>query len=528
MKNKTIIKSLLLSAIVFSSTACKRVLEEDPKGQLSPANYFSNQDELNMSVYALYQKVMLSQNTTNMQLPNWMGDDITTDPKSNKQPAAEFDAFFPSDNGQGVISCWNQHYIIIKAANYIIQNANKTPTTEQEINIAIGQAKYWRAYSYFTLVRVFGEIPLVLNNEIDYNMTKASVEDVYKQIVSDLKDAETILPTDYKTEPRKMSGANVYITQQGAKATLAAVYMAMAGWPLQQKENYKLAANKAKEVIDGVNAKKYEYILEPEYKHVYAPSHNYTNETVVGINYQQAFRWSQDSQLTSSSLFASVGGWGDAWGEILFWKNMPEGKRKDVVYAPKILLKNGNLVNWWDKDSKGINLVPENHPMMTVFTVGENGADYDYTKKASVTRTDSHRHRIIRYAEVLLWYAESQARADGAPNQLSYDCVNRVRRRAGLADLPSGMSGESFANAVAQEHGWEIAGYWCALVTRRDDQQRLNTLKQAFEIRKKNEPIEVAPGVFVKEQVSVKDRQWNDNMMYAPYPGSDASLNPNL
>jgi hypothetical protein len=169
---------------------------------------------------------------------------------------------------------------------------------------------------------------------------------------------------------RKMYGADTYITKQAAKSTLAAVYMAMAGWPLNKTENYALAAAKAKEVIDGVNSGTYNYILEPEFKNVYSPSHNYTLETVVGINYQKAFTWVQDSQLTSSNLFESLGGWGDAFGEIRFWKNMPEGARKDAIYAPKILLLNGKLVNWWEKDANGVNYVPENHPMFSIFTVG--------------------------------------------------------------------------------------------------------------------------------------------------------------
>ena len=111
---------IAVSLLLFS---CESFLKEDPKGKLDPSSYFSNQDELNMSVYALYHKVMLSQNSTNMQLPQWMGDDITTDPRSNKQPMVEFDSFFPSDSNKGLVACWDQYYIVIKAANYIILNA---------------------------------------------------------------------------------------------------------------------------------------------------------------------------------------------------------------------------------------------------------------------------------------------------------------------------------------------------------------------------------------------------------------------
>lgn len=536
MKTKIVIGCALLCCL--ATTSCNDFLTEDAKGQLDPELYYSSQDELDMSIYALYHKVMKTQAYTNMQLPQWMGDDMTANPGSNKQAAAEFDAFVPADNNKGVTECWQQHYVLIKEANSIIETAGRTPTSQEEIDIAIGQAKYWRAYSYFTLVRVFGPLPLRLDavsstDRIDYEAPLASVDAIYTQIVKDLQEAEAVLPTDYTKAPRKMFGANTYITQQAAKATLASVYMAMAGWPLNKTEYYAKAAEKAKEVIDGVEKGSYEYILEPEFKHVYSQSHNYTAETVVGINYVNDYGWKQDSQLTSSNLFESLGGWGDAWGEILFWKNMPAGPRKDAIYNPKILLENkvgGKLVNWWEKDENGVNYVAENHPMFSVFTVGVGNTDYDYTQPASKDMTNDHRHRIIRYSEVLLWYAESQARAEGTPNALAYECVNRVRERAGLDPLPSGMSGQAFADAALMEHGWEVAGNWCALVTRRADQLRMELLQKTFEERKKNEPIEVAPGIMVTESVPVPDKAtWQgEKTIYAPYPSLDASLNPNL
>ena len=446
-------KYILLSGALFTlfSTSCSDFLEEDPKGQLTPSTFFSTQEELDMSTYALYQKVCLIQTNTNPTIPSWQGDDLTTNPGSNKQAYAEVDAFRPTDANKGVEAAWQTSYTCIKAANYIILNAERTPTTDEEINIAIGQAKYWRAVNYFWLVRRWGQVPLVLDNEVNYERPLASVEEIYAQIEQDLVDCVNTLPTDYSSAPRKVNGANVYITKQAAQSTLAAVYMAMAGWPLKKTEYYAKAAEQAKAVIDGVNAGTYEYILEPEYKYVYAPSHNYTNETVVGINYSRDFTWVEDSQMTSSNLFESLGGWGDGWGEIKFWKEFPAGPRKDATFNPKIL-------------------------------------------------------------------------------QVAYECINKVRERAGLEPLQQGLSGDAFANAALAEHGWEVAGYWVALVTRRDDQMRMELLEQTFNERKANEPIEVAPGVMRKNQVEISaGTTWQgEKSIYLPYPSTDTQLNPNL
>lgn len=343
MKTKYIICALGL--VMLSTSSCNDFLNEDPKGQLIAETFFASQDELNMATYALYRKVCDIQVNTNPTIPSWQGDDLTTNSGSNKQAYAEVDGFHPTDANKGVDASWSTGYTAIKAANYIILNAEKTPTTQEELNIAIGQAKYWRAANYFWLVRRWGQVPLVLDNEINYERPLASIEEVYNQIVKDLQDCVATLPTTYSTAPRYISGANIYITKQAAQATLAAVYMAMAGWPLKQTQYYASAAEQAKAVIDGVNKGDYEYILEPDYKNVYAISHNYTNETVVGINYSGSFQWDEDSQMTNSNMFESLGGWGDGWGEIKFWKEFPAGPRKDATYNPKILKATKSVLN---------------------------------------------------------------------------------------------------------------------------------------------------------------------------------------
>jgi hypothetical protein len=527
MKLKYSIYCVIIFSIGLLLNACEGFLDEDPKGKLTPETFFSTQEELEMGTYALYRKICDLQTKTNPSIISWQGDDLTTHPGSNKQDYAAIDVFNPSDANKGVNDSWNALYAAIKASNYLILNAERTPTSKEEIDIAIGQAKFWRAVCYFWLVRRWGNVPLVLETTVDENRSLSSVEEVYTQIEKDLIDCITILPTDYSGAPRKEGTANIYITKQAAQSTLSAVYMAVAGWPLKKTEYYAKAAEQAKSVIDGVNSGTYEYILETEYKNVYAPSHNYTNETVVGISYSSSFLWSDDSQMTSSNLFESLGGWGDGWGEIKFWKEFPEGPRKDATYNPKILEANkvgGELLDWWDER------IPEQHPMYSIFTVGPNNTDYDYRLPASLNMTNNHRHRLIRYSEVLLWYAESQARAEGSPNSLAYECINKVRTRAGLEPLTQGMNGEEFAKAAVIEHGWEVAGYWVGLVTRRDDQLRMEILNKTFEERKANTPIEVAPGILRKNQVEVPASvSWQgENSIYMPYPSLDASLNPNL
>ncbi|KXB83300.1 hypothetical protein HMPREF3034_01313, partial [Prevotella sp. DNF00663] len=225
--------------------------------------------------------------------------------------------------------------------------------------------------------------------------------------------------------------------------------------------------------------------------------------------------------------------WGDGWGEIKFWKNFPEGPRKAAVYSPKIRMKDGKLVDWWEKKD-GKPVVAEYHPMFTVFTLNadEKGkevrAPYDYTKPPYLGMCTDTRHKLIRYPEVMLWYAESAARSGSSDLTQAKECLKKVRQRAvnaAEADKVGGvsidaMSANELAEAAYMEHGWEVAGYWVAMVTRRSDEFRMNRLKENFEYRKANKPLEVATGFTAQESVLVTG-SWSDNLIYMPYPDTE-------
>ena len=239
--------------------------------------------------------------------PQWQGDDITANPGSNKQACAALDAFASDGANKGVTDAWNQHYSVIKAANLITESASKAPVAQDKINVALGNAHFWRAYAYYYLVRVFGPVPLITGTDVSQlDVAPSSVESVYDLIVSDLKAAVNELPTKYEKEPSRLFGVDIWSTKQAAQATLSAVYMSMAGYPLNKgTEYYKLAAEQAKSVIDGNGS--YGFILNPEWKDVYSMGNNYNMETVLGINNDAKGWWDHDSQLSSCCRFEGLG-----------------------------------------------------------------------------------------------------------------------------------------------------------------------------------------------------------------------------
>ena len=621
MKSKIYLGCLFAASLLATTTSCSDFLDEDPKGQLSQDGYFNCQANLDASVNTLYEKANQTQSWTNPMYPQWQGDDMTANPGSNKQAVAALDGFSSDGGNKGVTDAWNQHYALIKAANFVLEGAAKTPTSEAEINIALGNAHYWRAYSYFYLVRVFGPLPLITSTSASTQDCQLSKEDkVYELIVDDLKKAIELLPTGYTTSPRNHDGIDAWITKQASQATLSAVYMAMAGYPLNKgTEYYKLAYEMAKAVID--KNSEYGFYMDDNWNHVYSIAHNYNKETLVGIdNNWNCGSWDHDSELTSCCRFEGLGdgGWGDAWGEIAFWKRYPEGPRKNSVYAPKVTFQDGTLItkycNWWDQPSEDVwgpvamkkkgtdaydkqiesldkqiaeetkkiaegkmkeadrtikklaegsyeNLwfekdsicVKAYHPMFAIYTTNCDPEDtnielkqpYDYMKPNYTNMTDGRRHRLIRYSEVLLWYAESAARGGISDLTTAKKYLKDVRKRAvtdyedvtlsnGTTVKIDNMNAEQLAEACYIEHGWEVAGQWTQMVTRRADELRMNELKKNFDYRVANKEIVVAKDANgreykAKEKVSVVNSTWaGDKSIYCPYPTTEVEKNPNL
>lgn len=101
-------------------------------------------------------------------------------------------------------------------------------------------------------MRWYGEVPIVLTTDLDFTVGKSTIEQIYTQICTDLEEAERILPEAYTTAPRIADGLNNYVNKGAAQAVLAAVYMARAGYPLNQTSYYEKAAEMAQAVIKGV------------------------------------------------------------------------------------------------------------------------------------------------------------------------------------------------------------------------------------------------------------------------------------
>ncbi|MCC8118265.1 MAG: RagB/SusD family nutrient uptake outer membrane protein [Bacteroidales bacterium] len=574
MKKKYIIGCLIAAASTFGLASCSDFLDEDPKGTITEETFYKSQNDLDMAMYAIYSLVQSYQCNSNPMIVDCQGSDVTSTTGSNKAAYLAADAFEEPSDTKGIEQLWSAMYKIIKASNSLIMNADNAATSETEINIAKGNAYFWRAYCYFNLVRYYGPVVLNLTNENDYNQSPlSSVADVYAQIISDLEAADKCnLPAKYTTEPRAVGGANNYVSAQAVKAALAAVYLHKGGWPLNDTSAYAQAAAYAKQVIDGVNNGTYDQAVV-DWGTVYDYGQNYNNGCILGIDYYtRAGGWaSYDSQLTcchqSGKLWA---GWGDFLAERYFWSNYPDGPRKRGVYSETINVggvypPSTNSVSWWattdEKAYDGTNqIAPDYRPMFVGYSL--NADDYgayitgawDCSKPVWTGMCLDKRHQLIRYSEVLCWYAEAVGRGGSSDISGAQSALRQVREvayDAGDAKIAecSNLTGTALAEAAAYEHMYEVAGNTLGMVTVRSDELRLNLLESVWSYRHGSQSSVLVPkgtltysidannnpytytlsyDVVVPEEMSVSS-SWNgDKSIYMQYPPTEYAKNPNL
>ncbi|MCL1478584.1 MAG: RagB/SusD family nutrient uptake outer membrane protein [Marinobacter sp.] len=168
---------------------------------------------------------------------------------------------------QHVINYWNGLYRVIAQANLVLEKVPAiTPMDEAQKTKILGEAKFLRAWSYFYLVRLWGDVPLVVlpqtSSSENFKPSPASQEEVYALILEDLKAAEAAgLPW------MDISGR---ASLAATKSMLARVYLTMAGFPLSKgASHYQMAADKAKEVIDYGQSSPSTLNLFPTYKEIH-------------------------------------------------------------------------------------------------------------------------------------------------------------------------------------------------------------------------------------------------------------------
>lgn len=482
---KYFLEILVISMFTFLGCS-KTYLKETPKGSLVPQSFYKTVNDLNLASAGIaYQMGTCFSLVT----PTYFGaDDITAKRSGNKFVFSDYDVFMDNNtrasNARMAAYFWNPLYATIKQANALIanyQNAKEATVVQQ--NNAGGYAYFIRATCYFYLTRTFGNIPMPLTVNTD-SLQNSTVAEIYTQIVSDLKNAETLLP-DHWSGVQQQNGIDILATAGTAKAMMAEVYLTMAGWPLKQTDKYALAAQKAKEVID--NKATWGYDLLPNYGDLWKIGNKYNKEAVFACYYNNQAPntgFFNGTEMGPPSLApADEGGWDDLFGEITFFKNFPTGPRKNATYQFVYYPNNdpSKATDWEHNIQK--------HPYFLKF---RDDVSYDWSTHTANDWWGSATSYLLRYSNVLLTYAEAEAMSS-SPDANAYAAINAIRARAAGQpnDLPSGLSQTAFRDSVVAERGWEYAAEfgsrWYDLL-RTETVAKANSTRNAGEVPLLNEP----------------------------------------
>lgn len=442
----------LMSALSLGMTSCSDFLDEPIRGQQDMENYFSTEEECAKQITGCYNfldgrdwwQIYKFYNMCNMTTDDcWMGN--TTQDPGDYRPAAQFTGN-TIDLGNACQNFWQYRYKGITQCNIAI---NKIPQVkfndEAYKNRLIAEAKFLRGFYYFDLVKNFGGVPMVMSlmmpSEVQ-GIERASKEETYALIEQDLKDAIAALPKKAEQSAADMGRA----TSGAAKGMLAKVYL--------YQEKYEEAEKLLQELTcrGSFAGQTPEYELMDNFGEVWNMDYNNGKESLFEI------QTSDDTQYALGERYSVVVGSRDdsgwSWGlPTSDLENAFKAAGDDIRLKYTILHDGQTEVPGdptWTEDNPYVISASKHKSgrcnMKLYIPVGKRPSPYDAAHNALNIR-------LLRYAEVLLMYAEVE-------NQLGHDseaqwALNKVRSRVGLAAVTS--TGTQLRDDIRTERRLELA-----------------------------------------------------------------------
>ena len=200
MQRKYLYIAVISSLAVFIITGCiKKPLEVEPVGVYTPSNYWRNQTDVLAGITGIYNVLTQEEGVGhNLYAYEDASDDISVD--GDHSDFWEIERFTATPTTYQLRPTWGWAYEQIGRANNAILYIPKVPVMDEDIRKrSMGEAYFLRAHGYWTLNLIFGEVPIILEENVlngEYNIPKSSVDTVRAQIEADLLQAENKIMTD--------------------------------------------------------------------------------------------------------------------------------------------------------------------------------------------------------------------------------------------------------------------------------------------------------------------------------------------
>ena len=395
---------IAIALLGFSFSSCSDFLEQNPQTDLSENDFYKTADDILSAVNGAYSSLQEGDIYGNWYVFGEIPSDNTRNQLSGSVTTQnEFDQFYIDTQNSMIANFWKAAYKVINRTNTILGRIDGIEINTELANRYKLECKFIRALMYFNLVRVYGDVPLVLKEisiSESYDILREPKENVYNQIIADLKEAQD-LPVSYSTAEDGRA------TQGAAKALLANVYMTL--------HKYAEAETILAEII---NSGRYSLLENTPgslnidgYKNVFSPVNHNSKEGIFEIQFLK-------------------GGYG-------------EGSNYANNFAPENLGTNVVAVG-----GTGGNNIPE----MDIYNAYEEGdlrrdfsmslGYYDNRKNNEWVESRyvckfmdvpyqnndaSNNYPVIRYADVILMYAEALNQNGKTAEACKY--LNMTRRR---------------------------------------------------------------------------------------------------
>ncbi|MCF0052116.1 RagB/SusD family nutrient uptake outer membrane protein [Dyadobacter sp. LJ53] len=439
-------KLLLLSGVIQLAIISCVDLDEAPKSFISTDQFFKTQADAIAAVNAIYFRLNATGQTpyhilfsTGMDM---MSDDVQPGPGATNADVRSQSVLSHSSTGLRVREIWQQHYDAINRANIAI---DKIPAVEMDAtlrNRLVMEAKFLRALYYFNLVRLYGDVPLVVHETTSLSpealyVERTPAEQVYQQIIQDLTDAHGLPNDTFGASGPKYTAADAgRATGGAARSLLAKVYLT--------RYDYVNAIAKSAEVIDGT----FGYGLFADYAQVFLPA----NKNGIEHIFSAQFEANADSHGNNQAMRSAPTGIPGLNGNFaeqpmpgIYELYSVKDKRRDVSFITSIISPaNGQTYQLTVKDPATGQIKPNPHfnkwwDPAQAGNLGQSAANVP----------------ILRFSDVLLIHAEAVNEQQG-PTAAAYASYNKVRRRAGLDNLTPGLTQAQFRDSLRLDRRLEF------------------------------------------------------------------------
>lgn len=439
---------LAVSFMILAIGGCQKFLDRKP---LTATLDDLNQGGLEGQIYGLYSNLRNSAGFTSipwLAMHDFRSDDTEkgSDPSDGAEWVAPFDHYAYVKDLWASNQYWDDHYSLINLANTAIQNADSLKLTDPASLINVAEAKFFRAYAYFDLVRSYGDVPKIdfrVYNAAQANIAKSPSSAIYALIDADLQFAAANLPTVWGNQypGRLTSGA--------AKTLQAKAYMFRSNWAS--------ALALSNQVISSGT-----YSLNSSYYGIFKDLGENCSESIFEI---QAYV-SPNGAIDNGCIYATTmgvrastaSGWNLGWGWNTPTDSLVKAYESGDVRKGSTILFSGQSD---DPSTGGYGRVLPNStfdivagPLPRKFWNKKIYADPAY--RASTGHSDNPNwinKRILRFADVILMAAEcNNELGNGA---IALPLVNQIRSRANLPAI-SFTSQTQLRTAIKQERRVEF------------------------------------------------------------------------